>query len=124
MSRIAPQLSSRPRAFTALAAMGAIATAGLLGSPATATAAQPDAGAPTATVYYTFRDLATEPGTRALYKRILNAAETVCPEYDSRDLTAADQSRQCQREAVARAIRQIANPRLAAVYARALSGHG
>lgn len=124
MSRIAPPVNSRPRAFAALAAMGALAAAAWLGSPAVASAAQPDASMPTATVYYSLRDLSTEPRIRALYQRIVATARTVCPEYDSRDLEGFNQSLECQRAAVARAVHQIGSPRLAAVHARARAQHG
>ncbi|MDE2264114.1 MAG: UrcA family protein, partial [Gammaproteobacteria bacterium] len=95
----------------------------LLGSPAMAGAAQP-AAAPQATVYYDFRDLSTDQSARALYERIVSAARTVCPGYDSRDLGAFAESRECQRQAVARAVREIGNARLAAVHTHALPRHG
>ncbi len=122
MSRIAPQVSFDPIAFTALAAIGALAAAAWLGSPAIATAAQPDAGASKAIVHYSLGDLSTEPRIHALYQRIVDAAQTVCPHYDSRDLESFDYSRECQRAAVARAVHQIGSPRLAAVHARARHG--
>src|SRR5512146_178932 len=123
MSRFASHAPSRPRTLAALA-LGAIGTAALLGSPALAAAAQPAAAAPQTTVHYSFRDLSTEQGTRALFERIVSAARTVCPEYDSRDLGAFAYSRECQRQAVARAVREIGNARLAAVYTHALARHG
>jgi UrcA family protein len=96
----------------------------LLGSSATATAAQPAADAPQAILYYSLRDLASKQGTRALYARIVTAAQSVCPGWDSRDLDAVAASRECQRQAVARAIGQIGDARLAAVHAQALARRG
>jgi UrcA family protein len=125
MSRFAPFVSPRPRAFAGLTALGALAMTALLAQPNIATAAQPAAAAaPQTTVSYSFGDLATDQGTRALYQRILSAARTVCPAYDSRDLEAAAYSWECQRQAVARAIRQIGDPRLAAVYSHKLARRG
>ena len=123
MNRFATSSSSRPRAFTALVA-GVLATAAFLGAPTMAAAAQPAADAPRTIVHYSFSDLSTDQNTRALYQRIVTAARAVCPEYDPRDLTAFAASQQCQRQAVAAAIHQIGNSRLAAVHARAVARHG
>ncbi len=124
MSRLLQHAARRPRTFTTLAAVGALATAALPGSPAIASAAQPAAAAPQTVVYYSLRDLATDRGTRALYERIVSAARRVCPGNDSRDLADFADSRQCQRQAVARAIHQIGSPRLAALHMQATSRHG
>ncbi len=124
MSRPAPSASSRPRAFAALAALGALTAAALLASPALAAAAQPAADAPQTAIYYSFSEHSTDQGTHALYQRIVSAARTVCPGYDSQDLGAFADSRQCQRQAVARAIHQIGSARLAAVHAQAVARHG
>lgn len=117
MSRFAPNVSSRPRALAALAAVSAIAAAALLALPGVASAAQPPADAPPqTTVQYSFTELATDAGTREVYARIKRAAAAVCPEYDPLDLAMADVSMACQRQAMARAVAQIGNARLAAVY--------
>jgi UrcA family protein len=123
MSRSASHVGIRPYALAALA-VSALATAALLGSPAIATAAEPAAAAPQTTVYYSFRDLATDQATHALYERIVSAARSVCPGYDSRDLADYAGSRQCQRQAVAHAIEQIGSARLAAVYTHTLPRRG
>jgi UrcA family protein len=123
MSRLASHAASRPRTLAALA-VGALATAAWLGTPAIAAAGQPAAAAPQTSVYYSFRDLASDQSTRALYQRIVSAARSVCPGYDSRDLGDVAASRQCQRQAVAGAIRQIGSARLAAVYSHKLARRG
>lgn len=122
MSRFASHTVFRPRTLTALA-VGALATAALLGSPAIATAAQPAADAPQTTVYYNYHELATDQGSRALYERITRAAREVCPAY-SRDLTALAAAKECQRAAVAQAIDQIGSARLAAVHSQKLARRG
>lgn len=125
MSRFAQSVTSRPRAFTAaLAAMGVLATAALLASPTVASAAQPSADGLQTTVYYSLRDLSTERGTRALYRRIASAAQAVCPGYDSQSPSVVAASQECQRETIARAIGQVGNARLAAMGAKASLWHG
>lgn len=123
MSRFASHIGFRLPALTALAAT-ALATAALPGSSATASAAQPAAAAPQATIYYSFRDLSTDQATHALYERIVSAARSVCPGYDSRDLIEYANSRQCQRQAVAHAVEQIGSARLAALYTHTLPRRG
>jgi UrcA family protein len=124
MNRLTREISFRRPAFAAIAAAVGLTAVALLGSPATASAAQPAADAPQATLYYSLRDLASDQGTRALYARIVTAAQTVCPGWDSRDLDVVAASRECQHQAVARAIGQIGSARLAAVRAHALARHG
>ena len=119
MSRFAPSVSPRARALTAtLTAMGVLATAALLGSPSVASAGQPAADGLRTNIYYTLRDLSTERGIRALYQRIVNAAQEVCPGNDSRWGDEVASSKECQRAAIARAIGQIGNARLAAINER------
>ncbi len=122
MTRITQHLGHRPRAVTALA-MAAVAATLVLGSPL-ATASEAAVVAPQATVHYSVYELATDQGIRALYRRIVSAARSVCPGYDSQDLDAFVYSRQCQQQAVAHAVREIGNARLAAVHARTLRRHG
>jgi UrcA family protein len=124
MNRFTAQISSRRPALSAIAAVIGLTTAALLGSPTIATAAQPAADAPHATLYYSLRDLTSTEGTRALYARIVTAAQSVCPGWDSRDLDEVAASRECQRQAVARAIGQIGDARLASVHAHALTRRG
>jgi UrcA family protein len=122
MSRFNPNTSHRPRAFiAALAALGVLGAAAL-GSPAVASAA--DADGLQTNVYFTSYDLATAQGTRALYRRIVNAAREVCPGYDSPSLDVVNRSNECQRAAIAQAIGKIGSARLAAVDAQAVARRG
>jgi UrcA family protein len=120
MSRFTPNASFRPRAFTAALALGVLAAAALA-SPTVASAN--DAGFET-NVYFTAHDLSTEQGTRALYRRIVGAAEEVCPGSDSLYPDVVNKSKECQRAAIARAIGQIGSARLAAVDAKAVARSG
>lgn len=122
MSRFNPNTSHRPRAaLAALAALGVLGAAAL-GSPAVASA--DDASGFQTNVYFNAHDLSTEQGTRALYRRIVNAAEEVCPGYDSLYPDVVEKSKECQRAAIARAIGQIGSARLAAVDAQAVARRG
>jgi UrcA family protein len=99
--------------------LASIVLGGLAGLAAfgAANAATPDSGAPTLVVRYTEQSLATDSGVNQLYRRISSAAAKVCPDASVRDLGAMRQAQQCRNEAIARAIRQIDNSRLAALYA-------
>lgn len=125
MSRLAHSVTARPRALTAaFAALGVLATATLLASPSVASAGQRSANGLQTSVYYNLRDLSTERGTRALYRRIASAAQAVCPGYDSLSPSVVAASQECQRQAIANAIGKIGNAHLAAIGARASSWHG
>jgi UrcA family protein len=122
MSRFNPNTSHRPRAFiAALAALGVLGAAALA-SPTVASA--DDGGGFQTNVYFNAHDLSTEQGTRALYRRIVSAAEQVCPGYDSLYPDVVAKSKECQRAAIARAIGQIGSARLAAVDAQAVARRG
>ncbi len=121
MSHFTPNASFRPRAFTAaLAALGVFAAAAL----ASPTVASANGGGFETNVYFTAQDLATEQGTRALYRRIVSAAEDVCPGSDSLYPNVVNKSKECQRAAIARAIGQIGSARLAAVDAKEVARSG
>jgi UrcA family protein len=83
----------------------------------TASAATPDNQVPSIVVRYSDQTLATDQGVQQLYGRIVRAARQVCPDAETRDLGARVRVQQCRQQSVARAIRQIDNPRLAELYA-------
>jgi UrcA family protein len=103
-----------PRAKFGLLMLGAFA--GVMGAGA-AGAASPDSDVPSVVVKYSEQSLATDEGVHALYRRITNAAKQVCPDASSRSLSRQSQVEQCRDQAIARAIRQIDNSRLAALHA-------
>jgi UrcA family protein len=82
-----------------------------------ACAASPDSDVPSVVVKYSEQSLATDGGVNDLYRRITNAAKQVCPEASIRNLSALSRVEACRDQAVARAIRQIDNSRLAALHA-------
>ena len=102
-------------ALTACIAIGAGAVA--------AHAGEPSANAPAIKVGYRDLNLATDAGNGALYARLEKAAAKVCVVDDIRDLAAVAAVSACEQQAIARAVRQINSPRLAALHsARAPRG--
>jgi len=83
-----------------------------------ASAATSDADVPSIVVRYSGQSLGTESGVQLLYHRIVVAARQVCPEETVRNLAAHAMAQQCRQQAIARAVQQINNPRLAAMHAR------
>src|SRR5437588_12932184 len=83
---------------------------------ASAYAADPADPSPSVQVSYHVLNLATEQGTQALYARIVSAAHRVCEVRDIRNLAAFVAASACREQAIARAVRDVNNPRLAAVY--------
>jgi UrcA family protein len=80
-------------------------------------AASPGSDVPSIVVKYSDQSLTTDGGVKELYHRIVKAATKVCPEASIRSLSLQSQVQQCRQEAVARAIRQIDNSRLATLHA-------
>jgi len=75
---------------------------------------------PSVAIHYDPRSLDTDGGARTLYRRIVNAAAEVCPQYPSSAYLINDAVRRCRQESVARAVMKINNPHLAAVYAASM----
>jgi UrcA family protein len=59
--------------------------------------------------------LDTDAGVRALHQRVTAAVRRVCPNYDTPDLGREKIVRRCRELAMARAVSQIGNERLAAL---------
>lgn len=82
-----------------------------------ANAAASNHNLPSVVVKYDRESLSTDSGVNELYSRIKYAATLVCPGASGLDLGAMQRVDECRREAVARAIRNIDNSRLAALLA-------
>jgi len=67
---------------------------------------------PQRSVKYTNLDLTRADGVARLYARIGSAAREVCPSEDSASLYLARLARECVRDAVARAVRDVGAPTL------------
>ena len=81
--------------------------------------ASPEAGVPSVVVRYGDLNLATDAGTKALYRRIAFVAKQVCPDGESRGLENLNRARACQRDAIARAVQAVHNERLATIFSAA-----
>jgi UrcA family protein len=102
------------------AAVASVAAAVALFSATVANAETSDV--PSVTVRYDDLDLATTHGAHMLYRRIVAAAEQVCPAR-TRDLAKLARAHSCQVNAVSRAVHDVNSPQLAAIYVRRV-GHG
>ena len=65
---------------------------------------------------YSKMDLTTPAGANALYLRILNVAEVVCPQESVLGLYGHSLWRKCMRNAVGQAVQDVHNPLLTARY--------
>jgi UrcA family protein len=114
MSTVIPARAARSRFTLALLTLtGGLACAMAAGS---ASAANADSDVPRLVIHYSNRTLATESGVQDLYQRIVRAAREVCPD-ELPDLASHARVVKCREQAVARAIQEINNPELAALYA-------
>jgi UrcA family protein len=67
-------------------------------------------------VEYTDLDLATSAGAKALYKRIVHAAHTVCGPANSRSARVMSDYRECFRQAVNGAVEKVGAPTLTTLH--------
>ena len=67
-------------------------------------------------------DLTKDAGVERLYARLQNAAERVCSNLDSRDLTAYNAHAACMRAALDRAVANVHSSRLTARHKGATAG--
>jgi UrcA family protein len=91
-----------------------IVSAAAVGAASAAT--QDDSVVPTLKVKYDPQSLTTEQGARQLYQRLRNAASEVCPDASGEGRLFPEAVLECRKQALARAVMQINNPRLVAVY--------
>ena len=101
-----------------LAFAGALAA---LAFTTAAIAAPASDSVPQITVRYDDLNLASQSGVATLYSRISVAAHAVCPSSDIRDLRASSASAHCRAEAIARAVNEVNNPKLAALHTSRVS---
>jgi UrcA family protein len=111
------RMSKHARA--ALVAVAGCLFAAAVSGNGTAFAAEADSAdaAPSLRVNYAGLDLTSDQGARILYQRIAVAAERVCANPGTRDLRALLATRTCERKAMAEAIEQVGNPKVAAILA-------
>ena len=114
MNTFIPSRAAGSRARVALLLLGSLAGVMAAGAAGAATS---DGDLPSVVVKYSDLTLATDSGVNQLYRRIMFAAKQVCPDASIRDLAAQRQIEHCRNLAAAKAIQQVGNPRLAALYA-------
>jgi UrcA family protein len=103
---------SHPRITLAMILCGIVSAAGI----GAASAATPtDQDAPSTIVKYRSENLSTDAGAQDLYRRIVKAAEQVCPANPGSSLLSAAVL-QCRAQSISRAVTVINNSRLAAVH--------
>ncbi len=115
-----PQVRRTVLALLAASVIGALgcATAGAATTTSAAAAVTtPAADALSVTVRYGDLDLASAAGTRALYRRLVVAAQQVCPDSGRRELAVMRFEQTCRNQAIVNAARQIHSPQLAALVA-------
>jgi UrcA family protein len=100
--------------------LGVITGVLLIGAACAARADTPsDDAAPAVQVSYSDLDLNTSVGAQTLFHRITLAARLVCPDPGERTIDALERMSSCRKSAVDRAVHDVSNPQLAALYASA-----
>jgi UrcA family protein len=102
---------SLPKVTIAMILCGIVSAAGI----GAASAAASDEDAPSVAVKYRSENLLTDSGARTVYRKIVVAAELVCPQY-SGTLVPSQAVRQCRAQSIARAVMKINNSKLAAIH--------
>ncbi|HLW23678.1 MAG TPA: UrcA family protein [Steroidobacteraceae bacterium] len=119
--------SKTPRSTVLAAVLSSIMTGAAFAATGLAFASAAHAAAPDASVEvprdvahvvvrYDRQTLETNAGVRVLYRRIVLAAEQVCPNTGGDPHGWSTAVRACRAESIARAVRSIDNARLAALY--------
>jgi UrcA family protein len=103
---------SRPKITLLMVLCGVV---GVAASGAVSAASNLDDG-PGFSIKYSPESLTTDAGVRALYNRIVRAAEEVCPVATGTRVISSG-VKECRAKAVANVVHQINNPRLAALLA-------
>ena len=107
-----------PKVTLAMILCGIVSAAGM----AAASAATQDEDVPSQAVKYHSASLLTDTGAHVVYRKIVSAAEAVCPAIPAASiLSGAVQA--CRAQAIAAAVMKINNSRLAAIHDSA-SGKG
>jgi UrcA family protein len=103
---------SPPRITLAMILCSIVSAAGI-GAASAATPAEE--GAPSTLVKYHPESLLTDTGAQAVYRRIVEAAEEVCPALSGSVLPSAS-VRQCRAQSISRAVMVINSSKLAAIH--------
>lgn len=94
-----------------------VAAAGMLLSAAVAAEPTDEFAVPELEITYGDLDLTSAEGVQALHRRLKAAAERVCPRTDGRvSVEQKAAARDCRKQALDRAVRDIGSPELAALH--------
>jgi UrcA family protein len=96
---------------------------GMAGLAAAGAAGAAELGVPETVVHFNRDALATESGTRILYRQLERAAERVCPVATNTRIING-RVLKCRQDALAAAVNKIHNQRLAELHAAASSKSG
>ena len=102
----------RPKITLAMILCGVVGAAGI----GAVSAATPDEESSSIAVKYHAQELATEAGARVLYRKLVRAAEEVCPPNSASPLMLSPAVAKCRAQSIARAVFKVNNPSLMAVY--------
>jgi UrcA family protein len=105
---------SLPKVTIAMILCGIVSAAGISAASA-ASAPASDEDAPSVVVKYRSESLLTDSGARTVYRKIVSAAEQVCPQNPGSRIP-SQAVRECRAESVARAVMKINNSKLAAIH--------
>jgi UrcA family protein len=110
--------AARPAASRAKIALLMI-TGGLVGALGVGaiSAATVDSDGPSIAIRYSAADLVNDDTVRALYHRIVKAAEQACPQVQTGTRLVHTGIQQCRDQAIDHAVQKINDPRLAALRA-------
>jgi UrcA family protein len=100
-----------PKVTIAMILCGIVGAAGM----AAASAATQETDAPSLTVRYDSASLLTDTGAHTVYRKIVSAAEAVCPANPG-SLILSGAVQQCRAQSIAAAVMKINNSRLAAIH--------
>jgi UrcA family protein len=108
------------RLTTTMLVLGGLAGLAVAGTAGASTA---PIDVPSIVVQYSSDTLATDTGTRALYRRLAKAAEQVCPSSGDTRLVNGEVLK-CRQEALTAAVSKVPSRRLAALHASRMSKSG
>jgi UrcA family protein len=110
---------SKPKITLAMLMCGIVSAAGI----GAVSAATPDEDVRSVAVRYDAQAVSTEQGAKTLYRRLVSAADAVCPADPVSSHFISRAVRECREQSIARAVFKINTPSLVAVY-NTSSKHG
>ena len=87
-----------------------------------ANATSPQDNVPSVVVHFADLDLTHSDGVAVLYRRLKDAAETVCAAQDGRDLGSQTRYKTCWQSALGAAVSKVDRPALTAYYREQFNG--